>query len=86
MCELTSSPDSLTFSLGSISKERGYHFEDVKALLEMMGPVDVDSINGAVCAQGRKVGVPTPCNDKVVEIIHRIENGELKSSWENLNY
>ena len=86
VCELTSSPDSLTFSLGSIYKERGYHFEDVKALLEMMGPVEVDSINGAVCAQGRKVGVPTPCNDKVVEIIHRIENGELKASWENLKY
>lgn len=31
VCELTSSPDSLTFSLGSIYKERGYHFEDVKA-------------------------------------------------------
>lgn len=199
VCELTSSPDSLTFSLGTIYKERGYHFEDVKALLEMMGPVEVDdnfigtrwskllinasfsgmsavlgytfgeaannkasrrivqriikecidvcaasgiriepiqgkdvvklldyhnafkkaisffiipiairkharlkasmlqdiergkksevdSINGAVCAQGRKVGVPTPCNDKVVEIIHRIENGELKASWENLKY
>lgn len=199
VCELTSSPDSLTFSLSSIYKERGYHFEDVKALLEMMGPVEVDenfigtrwskllinasfsgmsavlgctfgeaakdkesrrivqklikecidvcaasdiriepiqgkdvvklldyhnafkkaisffiipiairkharlkasmlqdiernkktevdSINGAVCAQERKVGVPTPCNDKVVEIIHRIENGELKASWENLKY
>ena len=39
---------------------------------------EVDAINGAVCAQGRKVNVPTPCNDKVVELIHRIENGELK--------
>ena len=191
VCELTSSPDSLTFSLGSIFKERGNHFDEVKALLEMMGPVEVDenfvgtrwskllinasfsgmsavlgctfgeaakdkesrkiiqklikecidvcaasgiriepiqgkdvvklldyhnpikkaisffiipiairkhaglkasmlqdiergkktevdAINGAVCAQGRKVNVPTPCNDKVVELIHRIENGELK--------
>ena len=190
VCELTSSPDSLTFSLG-IFKERGNHFDEVKALLEMMGPVEVDenfvgtrwskllinasfsgmsavlgctfgeaakdkesrkiiqklikecidvcaasgiriepiqgkdvvklldyhnpikkaisffiipiairkhaglkasmlqdiergkktevdAINGAVCAQGRKVNVPTPCNDKVVELIHRIENGELK--------
>ena len=191
VCELTSSPDSLTFSLGSIFKERGNHFDEVKALLEMMGPVEVDenfvgtrwskllinasfsgmsavlgctfgeaakdkesrkiiqklikecidvcatsgiriepiqgkdvvklldyanpikkaisffiipiairkhaglkasmlqdiergkktevdAINGAVCTQGRKVNVPTPCNDKVVELIHRIENGELK--------
>ena len=42
VCELTSSPDSLTFSLGSIFKERGNHFDEVKALLEMMGPVEVD--------------------------------------------
>lgn len=198
VCELTSSPDSLTFSLGSAFKGKGNHFEEVKALLEKMGPVDVDenfigtrwskllinaafsgmstvlgctfgeaagpkdsrrivqriikecidvcdasgiriepvqgkdivklldyrnsfkkavsffiipiairkhallkasmlqdiergkktevdSINGAVCAQGRKVGVPTPCNDKVVEIIHLIENGNLKANRSNLS-
>ncbi len=198
VCELTSSPDSLTFSLGSAFKGKGNHFEEVKALLEKMGPVDVDenfigtrwskllinaafsgmstvlgctfgdaagpkdsrrivqriikecidvcdasgiriepvqgkdivklldyrnsfkkavsffiipiairkhallkasmlqdiergkktevdSINGAVCAQGRKVGVPTPCNDKVVEIIHLIENGDLKADRSNLS-
>lgn len=198
VCELTSSPDSLTFSLGSAFKGKGNHFEEVKVLLEKMGPVDVDenfigtrwskllinaafsgmstvlgctfgeaagpkdsrrivqriikecidicdasgiriepvqgkdivklldyrnsfkkavsffiipiairkhallkasmlqdiergkktevdSINGAVCAQGRKVGVPTPCNDKVVEIIHLIENGNLKADRSNLS-
>ena len=47
---------------------------------------EVDSINGAVCAQGRKVGVPTPCNDKIVEIIHRIENGELRAERANLRF
>ena len=199
VCELTSSPDSLTFSLGSTFKGKGNHFADVKALLEKMGPVEVDenflgtrwskllinaafsgmsavlgctfgeaanpkpsrrivqrlikecidvcdasgikiepvqgkdivklldyrnpfkkavsffiipfaikkhallkasmlqdiergkktevdSINGAVCAQGRKVGVPTPCNDKIVEIIHRIENGELRAERANLRF
>lgn len=198
VCELTSSPDSLTFSLGSAFKGKGNHFEEVKVLLEKMGPVnvdenfigtrwskllinaafsgmstvlgctfgeaagpkdsrrivqriikecidvcdasgiriepvqgkdivklldyrnsfkkavsffiipiairkhallkasmlqdiergkktEVDSINGAVCAQGRKVGVPTPCNDKVVEIIHLIENGNLKADRSNLS-
>ena len=199
VCELTSSPDSLTFSLGSTFKHKGNHFDEVKALLEMMGPVDVDenflgtrwskllinasfsgmsavlgctfgeaagpkesrriaqrlikecidvcaasgikiepvqgkdivklldyqnplkkaisfaiiplairkhallkasmlqdiehgkktevdSINGSVCAQGLKCGVPTPCNSKVVEIIHRIENGELKAERANLRF
>ena len=197
VCELTSSPDSLTFSLGSLSKTPNKHLPEVKALLEMMGPVEVDAnfigtrwskllinaafsgmgtviggtfgeaagdktsrkyvqaiikecidvcaasgikiepvqgkdivklldyhnpvkkklsymiiplairkhalikpsmlqdlekgkkcevdaINGVVCAFGRKIGFPTPVNDKVVEIIHKIENGELAASLNNL--
>ena len=197
VCELTSEPDSLTFSLGSLEKVPNKRLPEVKALLEMMGPVEVDSnfigtrwskllinaafsgmsavlgctfgeaagdrrsrkyvqllikecidvcatagiriepvqgkdivklldyngpvkkqiafmiipiairkhaklkasmlqdiekgkktevdaINGVVCAFGRKVGCPTPVNDKVVEIIHRIENGELQASFNNL--
>ncbi len=199
VCELTSAPDSLTFSLGSLSKNPNPHLEDVKALLEKMGEVEVDSnfigsrwskllinsafsgmsavlgctfgeaagnkasrrvvqalikesinvcaagniriepvqgkdivklldyknrlkkafsffiipiairkhallkasmlqdiekgkktevdaINGVVSSFGRKVGVPTPMNDKVVEIIHRIEDGELAPSFDNLQY
>ena len=47
---------------------------------------EVDAINGAVSAYGRKVGFPTPMNDKVVEIIHRIERGELTPGFDNLRY
>lgn len=43
VCELTSAPDSLTFSLGSLSKNPNPHIEDVKALLEKMGEVEIDS-------------------------------------------
>ena len=197
VCELTSEPDSLTFSMGTLSGQKPAHFEAVKALLEMMGPVEVDenfigtrwskllinsafsgmsavlgctfgeaakdkksrkivqalikecidvcatggikiepvqgkdavkllnyenaikkaisffiipiairkhaklrasmlqdlekgkktevdAINGVVSAFGRKVGCPTPMNDKVVEIIHRIESGELTPTFDNL--
>ena len=197
VCELTSSPDALSFSLGAISAKPNKHFAKVKELLELMGSVDVeenflgtrwskllinasfsgmsavlgctfgeaakprasrrivqalikecidvcsvggiriepvqgkdivklldyksglkkaisffiipiairkhaklkasmlqdiekgkltevDAINGAVSDYGRKVGCPTPMNDRVVEIIHRIERGELKPSAENL--
>ena len=45
---------------------------------------EVDAINGAVSTFGRKVGVPTPMNDKVVEIIHSIEEGKLSPSFDNL--
>ena len=199
VCELTSEPDALSFSLGSISSNRSRHFARVKELLEMMGTVEVeenfigtrwskllinaafsgmsavlgctfgeaaspkesrrivqalikecidacatggiriepvqgkdivklldykgslkkavsffiipiairkharlkasmlqdlekgkltevDAINGSVSDYGRKVGSPTPMNDKVVEIIHRIERGELKPSFDNLQY
>ena len=197
--ELTSSPDSLTFSLGGLTPEPHPHFQAVKELLEMMGPVvveenfigtrwskllinaafsgmstvlgctfgeaagprdsrrivqalikecidvckaggiriepvqgtdivklldyngpvkkaissliipiairkhaalkasmlqdiehgkktEVDAINGAVCAYGRKVGCPTPYNDKVTQLIHRIESGDLTASRSNLQY
>ena len=199
VCELTSEPDALSFSLGAISDKRSKHFAKVKELLELMGTVDVeenflgtrwskllinasfsgmsailgctfgeaagpkesrkvvqaiikecidvcqkggiriepvqgkdivkllnytnplkkafsffiipiairkhaklkasmlqdlekgkltevDAINGAVSEYGRKVGFPTPVNDKVVEIIHKIEKGELKPGFENLKY
>jgi 2-dehydropantoate 2-reductase len=52
--------------------------------IEKGKPTEVDAINGVVSAFGRKVGCPTPMNDKVVEIIHRIEKGELKPSFDNL--
>lgn len=54
--------------------------------LEKGKKTEVDAINGAVSAYGRKVGCPTPCNDKVVEIIHRIEAGELAPGFGNLQY
>ena len=47
---------------------------------------EVDAINGAVSAYGRKVNFPTPANNKVVEIIHKIEKGELTASFDNLRY
>ena len=52
--------------------------------LENGKKTEVDAINGVVSSYGRKVGVPTPMNDKVVEIIHRIEEGELTASFDNL--
>lgn len=52
--------------------------------LEKGKPTEVDAINGVVCEFGRRVGCPTPMNDKVVEIIHSIERGERGYGWQNL--
>ena len=45
---------------------------------------EIDSINGVVSVYGKKVNVPTPYNDKVVEIIKKIEDGLSTPSWDNL--
>lgn len=45
---------------------------------------EVDDLNGLVAREGRRHGVPTPVNDAVVEIAHRIERGELAPDPDNL--
>ena len=47
-------------------------------------PSEIEAINGAVCRTGRECGVPTPFNDKIVEIVHSIERGERRYGPENL--
>jgi 2-dehydropantoate 2-reductase len=47
-------------------------------------PTEVDAINGIVCAYGKKHGVPTPINDKIIEIIKKGENRELKMQPSNI--
>jgi len=52
--------------------------------LEKGNQTEVLMINGYVSKCGDMHGIETPFNDKVVEIITRIENGELICSVENL--
>lgn len=49
-------------------------------------PCEIDAINGVVCEWGRKTGVATPINDKIVEIIKKCEKGELKPQTENIRF
>lgn len=48
-------------------------------------PCEIDAINGIVCEWGRKCGVPTPINDKIVEIVKACESGMLRPSPENIS-
>ena len=45
---------------------------------------EIDHLNGSVCAQGRRVGVPTPVNDAVVKAIHDHGVGRLKPDPKHL--
>ena len=47
---------------------------------------EVDAINGAVSEYGKRVGFPTPMNDQVVDIIHKIEQGVLQPCFDNLKF
>ncbi len=47
---------------------------------------EVEFLNGLVVEKGRQVGVPTPANQAVVELMLRVESGELKPSPDNLRY
>ena len=42
------------------------------------------NLNGYVAAKGREANVPTPANDAVMQVIARIERGELKPARSNL--
>src|SRR5262245_31649895 len=46
---------------------------------------EVQYLNGHVSEQGRQVGIPTPFNDKVVELITRVPPGTLKPDPKNLD-
>ena len=54
--------------------------------LEKNKKTEVKMINGFVCDMGDKYNIDTPFNDKVVEIITKIENGELPLSSENTQF
>lgn len=47
-------------------------------------PCEVDAINGIVCEWGDRCSIPTPVNDKIVEVIKQIQNGTLTATEENL--
>jgi 2-dehydropantoate 2-reductase len=44
---------------------------------------EVDDINGAVVASGRRLGITTPVNEAVVEMAHRIERQEIGPGPQN---
>ena len=44
----------------------------------------VDAINGVVCEWGKKCGVPTPVNDRIVEVIKKEQAGALPLDKSNI--
>ena len=44
---------------------------------------EMEYIPGVVSRKGRELGIPTPCNDAVVEIDRMINRGEIKMDVSN---
>jgi len=45
---------------------------------------EIDAINGVVCQWGQKFGVSTPINDRIVEVVKKIQSGQLALDKENI--
>lgn len=46
---------------------------------------EIDAINGIISKKGIELGIKTPVNDKLVEIVKKMEEGELPISISNLD-
>lgn len=47
---------------------------------------EIDYINGVIKRYGIKYKISTPYNNKIIEIVKKIEKKELKSTWSNIDY
>ena len=41
---------------------------------------EIEFMNGYIAAKGKEVGIPTPANLKLVDLVLRVQRGELKPS------
>lgn len=53
--------------------------------LEKKVPCEIDYINGIICKKGREFGVPTPFNDKVVELVKSAEAKGIVNTFSDLD-
>jgi 2-dehydropantoate 2-reductase len=69
------SKDDIPAKMSFYKKVWGRHNNKASMLqdLEKGKKTEIDYINGVVCRGGRKCGIPTPFNDKVVELVKEAE-------------
>lgn len=66
----------------------GFKYRNIKSSswqsLERGRRTEIDYLNGYICEKGRSLGVPTPVNDAVRNMVLEIENGHRSMSLDNL--
>jgi len=65
---------------GSVKSGKASMLQDLEKGLRS----EIDAINGVLSKAGRRFGVPTPVNDRVVKIVKAIEKNRFKPCIENL--
>jgi 2-dehydropantoate 2-reductase len=45
---------------------------------------EIDFMNGYIVDKGRMLGIPTPAHEKLVDLVRKIERGELDASPSHL--
>jgi 2-dehydropantoate 2-reductase len=71
-------------ALARIMKVAGNTKPSMLQDLEHGRATEVDVVNGGVAERGRAHSIPTPFNDRVVELVHAMENGERSPAPEEL--
>ena len=69
-----SADEALEVVMGQVGATKASMLQD----LERGAKTEVDVINGAVVERGRAYGLPTPVNERVVELVHAMEKGERR--------
>ena len=45
---------------------------------------EIEFLNGLIVEKGKEVGIPTPANAALTDIVKRVERGELKADPRNI--
>jgi 2-dehydropantoate 2-reductase len=69
-----SAGEALEVVMGQVGATKASMLQD----LERGAKTEVDVINGAVVERGQEHGVPTPANERVVELVHAMEKDERR--------
>ena len=69
-----SADEALEVVMGQVGATKASMLQD----LERGAKTEVDVINGAVVERGQAHSVPTPVNERVVELVHAMEKGERR--------
>jgi 2-dehydropantoate 2-reductase len=69
--------------LGFIGKKYKRLYASSLYSLSIGRKTEIDFLNGYIAKKGKEAGIETPLHDKILEVVHRIENKEIEPSMEN---